>query len=480
MFVSFGAFIVACGATHLMDVWTLWTPLFWLSADLKIITAVASVATAVALPPLVPKVLHLLDEIRVSDERRTALLHAQRDLEDRVQGRTAELASALEREQGLRAAAEAASQAKEEFLAIVSHELRTPLNAILGWSEMLQRRDVDAAKQGRGLQAIARNARAQAQVVADLLDMARISSGKLALTLQECDLVPIVSAAVETVRPSAQARKVSVRLDVRAAAVLVHGDPARLQQVVWNLLSNAIKFTPAGGGVEVAVDRAASHAVVEVRDTGVGIAPEFLPNAFERFTQADSSSRRAHGGLGLGLAIVRHLVELHRGAVTAESPGPGRGSTLRVTLPAVSRAPRPEEAPRAAVHEQPLTGYSVLVVDDDFDSRQIVGAILEHAGAHAIGAASVTIAMAVLQRQRVDAVVCDIGMPEIDGYGFIDRLRESPDAALRRIPVAALSGYAAEADRRSMREAGFAIHLSKPVMPDDLVQAVLGLVQFKE
>jgi|GEM_PF-5718779 len=476
LFVAFGTFIVACGATHLMEIWTTWQPVFWLAADLKIITAIASVVTAAVLPPVVPKVLALVAQARVSDERRVALEAAHDELDRRVRERTAALEASLQRERRLRAEAEEASRAKEDFLATVSHELRTPLNAIVGWSELLQRQNVDPATLARATAAIGRNARAQAQVVGDLLDVSRIAAGKLTLNLQQTDLVALVMTAVESVKPSADRKGLTIRVHLQQAALFARVDEQRLQQVVWNLLANAIKFTPDGGGITVTVEQAGSLARLSVSDNGIGIAPEFVPRLFERFTQAESSSTRRFAGLGLGLAIVRDLIRLHGGRIEVESAGLGAGATFRVVLPIPSKAAGDRErdrVPEVPTDGSALVGRAVLVVDDDADSLEIARAILQGAGAAVVTAASAGEGMAALAARAFDAIVCDIGMPQIDGHDFLTAVRRR---RLTAAPALALSGYASSVDARRAVESGFGQHLAKPVSPETLVAAVAALI----
>jgi signal transduction histidine kinase len=350
IFIAFGAFIVACGATHFMEVWTLWRPVFWLSADVKIVTAGASVATALVLPPLMPKVIGFIQAARVSEARRVELERAQLDLERRVSERTADLATALQR-------AEDANRAEEAFLATVSHELRTPLNAILGWAAILERRP-DLTLLKRALPVIRRHAQAQARVVGDLVDVSSIASGKIRLDLQTTDLSALVTTTLDVIRPTADTKRLTVNATVMPS-IIVWGDPARLQQVVRNLLSNAVKFTPEGGSISVVVTTSDGKAHIEVSDSGIGIETSFLPSVFDRFSQADMSPTRGYHGLGLGLAIVRHLVEIHGGSVSATSPGPDHGSTFTVRIPLQldGRLPfRETETARTTV----LRGFRVL------------------------------------------------------------------------------------------------------------------------
>ena len=470
MFVAFGGFIIACGATHFVEIWTLWTPLFWLAADVKIITAAASVLTAVLLPPLVPKVLQVVAAARVSDERRIALEDAHAEMERRVEERTRELRSALER-------AEDANRMKEAFLSTVSHELRTPLNAILGWSSMLTRKDPNPALLARGLSVIERNAWAQVQLVEDLLDISRMTAGTLRLELQPTDLAGVVRDAVDVVRPSAEAKHVSMQLAMDSAArLVVLGDARRLQQVLWNLLSNAVKFTPDGGRVEIGAMRRHGRVVVEVRDTGIGIDPSFLPKLFDRFSQADPSSTRSHHGLGIGLAIARHLVELHGGDLRAESAGEGKGATFTLELPvrenmvlASARTDGAEQNPR-------LDAVRVLVVDDEPDAREMLGTILEEAGALVTTADSADAALHQLSGGDFDVVLSDVAMPARDGLTLVRELRASNDQRLQTIPAIAVSAYARREDQERALRAGFQLHITKPVAPGDLIQGIAAIL----
>ena len=470
VFVAFGAFIVACGATHFMEVWTLWSPVFWLSADVKIITAIASVATAIALPPLVPKILTLVEDARLSDQRRIELEQIRAELERRVRERTADLAAALKR-------AEEANRAKESFLATVSHELRTPLNAILGWADVLQRRP-DPQLVPRAIPVIKRNALAQARMVGDLLDISSITAGKMRLEMRATDFGNVVEAAVDVVRPAADAKRVALEVSGTEPGVIVHGDAERLQQVVWNLVSNAVKFTPEQGRVTVRLDRTGSNqARLTVSDTGAGIAAEFLPAVFDRFTQADASPTRVHQGLGLGLAIVRHLVELHGGIVRAVSEGPGRGSTFIVELPLYSAAAARKAADEGRPGSASLHGRRVLVIDDDTDSRDAIAAMLEMAGAETAAAESAEAGLAQLRSSRFDALVSDIAMPEKDGLTLIREIRAQAEAEVREIPAVALSAYAREEDRARALAAGFHRHVAKPVTADGLVRCVTAAIE---
>ncbi len=407
--------------------------------------------------------------------------HAVR-LEQRVAEQTGELRDLYASEQELRQKAEEANRVKDEFLSTVSHELRTPLNAILGWAWLLSNGKPDDESRARAVATIERNARSQSQIIDDLLDVSRIITGKLRLQVEPVDLIQIIDAALDSIRPAADAKEIVIERRLDHGASQAKGDPHRLQQIVWNLLSNAVKFTPRGGRVEVSLGRWRSQTEIRVTDTGMGISPEFLAHVFDRFRQADSSSTRSHGGLGLGLAIVRHLVELHGGTVDARSDGDGRGAAflVRLPVPALSTLAAPEPPPALAalaeVAPQELEGVNILLVDDEPDTREVMPAVLERFGARVAVAASAAEAMTLLQRSGADVLVADIGMPEEDGYSLIGRVRALP-GSVRDLPAIALTAYAGEADRRRAMEAGFHLHLAKPVEPADLVSAVAALTQ---
>jgi PAS domain S-box-containing protein len=380
-----------------------------------------------------------------------------------------------------RESAEEANRQKDEFLATLSHELRTPLNAMLGWARMLRSRPLDATTREKALSTIERNALAQAQIVEDLLDVSRAITGSLRLNLQPVEFPNLIDAAITAIRPAAEAKGIQIECHVERVEAMV-ADPGRLQQVVWNLLSNATKFTPPGGRIDVDLERRDGEMTLRVHDTGIGIAPEFLAHVFERFRQADSTSTRVHGGLGLGLAIVRHLVELHGGTVEAESPGIGRGSTFTVRLPiraamrrAEDRHARVPNAGAVAVAAQPseeLRGVTVLVVDDEPDARDLFAAILRQHGAVVRTAASVHDALESLESFKPGVLVVDIGMPGEDGYSLIRHIRGGAQA---NMPAVALTAYARPEDRRRALDAGFEMHLPKPVEPVELVSAVADL-----
>jgi PAS domain S-box-containing protein len=380
--------------------------------------------------------------------------------------------------------AEAANRMKDEFLGTLSHELRTPLSAILGWTQLLRKRKFDETTTARALETIDRNTKSLAQLIEDVLDVSRIIQGKLSLNLQQVELIPVLEAAIDTVHPAADAKEIHIECRFDPTVGVVMGDVNRLQQIIWNLLSNAVKFTPKGGRVDVKLERIDSRVQIRVSDTGTGIAADFLPHVFERFRQADSSSTRSHGGLGLGLAIVRHLVELHGGTVFAESPGIGQGASFIVNLP--MRAVYVETtttAPSKSTDNNEISlngrlsldGVRVLVVDDELDARQLLTTVLSQYGAQVIAVASAADALAAVQQFQPDVLVSDIGMPETDGYALIRQLRSLPSEQGGRIPAVALTAYARAEDRTQALLAGFQLHVSKPVNPAELAAVVANL-----
>ena len=377
----------------------------------------------------------------------------------------------LESEKAARRDAESANRAKDEFLATLSHELRTPLNAIVGWAHLLKTGQLDEGQRARAVDVIDRNAKAQSQIVADVLDVSRIVMGKLRLDVRPVALATVVEEALDTLRPAAAAKEIQLEASLTGDE-RVSGDPDRLQQIVWNLISNAIKFTPSGGSVRVRLRRADGHVDVVVEDTGAGIRPDFLPHVFERFRQSDSSSTRAHGGLGLGLALVRHLVELHGGTVSAESLGQGHGATFTVRLPLMLA----EARDRAEALAVDLQGLRVLVVDDDGEARERVAAALRHVGAQVRTAANVIEALADVDQHPPSVIVSDLEMAGGDGYQFIRRLRALAPEQGGTIPAAALTAHAQPEEVRRALEAGFQRHLTKP-SADDIARAVAALAK---
>jgi PAS domain S-box-containing protein len=379
--------------------------------------------------------------------------------------------------QEARKGAERANRAKDEFLATLSHELRTPLTPILGWTVMLRSGTLDQAGMLRGLEVIERNVRAQTQLIEDLLDVSRIVTGKLRVEVRPIDMVPVVEAGLDAVRPSAEAKEIHLDVKLEPIDSKVLADPDRLQQVVWNLASNAVKFTPKGGRMEVRLSRVNSHVHLTVKDNGKGISAEFLPYVFDRFRQADSTSTRKYGGLGLGLAIVRHLVELHGGTVHAESEGPDRGATFTVRLPLMEeRSLVAPSAGRGSESTDPtamrLDGVKVMVVDDELDMRDFLSVSLRQYGADVTALASVGEAVEALEREKPDVLVSDIGMPGEDGYALIRKVRALGPERGGQVPAAALTGFAAGDDSTRVLSAGYQVHLPKPVEPSQLAQVV--------
>ncbi len=393
----------------------------------------------------------------------------------------------LESERAARSDAERANRLKDEFVATLSHELRTPLNAILGWVHVLQTGATDDQTLRQALEVIERNAHLQTQLISDLLDMSSILSGKLRLEVQSVDVASAIDAALETVQPLAQAKEIEIHRQVDALPP-VAADPARLQQIAWNLLSNAVKFTPQGGQVSIRLRRVESSAEIAVSDNGIGIRSDFLAHVFERFRQADASAARRFSGLGLGLSIVKQLVELHGGSVTAESDGEGRGATFRVRLPigsVRSRRPGPagSEDPCVRVAEIPLErikGLRVLVIEDQRDTRDLLVRLLEECGAAVSAAASGQEGLALLSTAKPDVLICDIGLPVIDGYTLIQRIRRSPDPRVARVPAIALTSFAQPEDRTRALRAGYQAHLVKPMDPAELIATVASFVDMLE
>jgi PAS domain S-box-containing protein len=391
----------------------------------------------------------------------------------------------LERERAARAAAERSSELKDEFLATLSHELRTPLNAILGWSQLLRSTSPGDADFRKGLETIERNARVQTQLIEDLLDMSRITSGKLRLDIQPLQPAALIEAALETVTQAADAKGIRLERFLDPAAGPISGDPNRLQQVMWNLLSNAIKFTPKEGKVQVLLERVNSHIEISIADTGIGIRPEFIPHLFERFRQGDASTTRKYGGLGLGLSIVKSLVEQHGGTVWVKSPGEGQGTTVTVQLP-VAVVHRPAHSGSRSHPSAPppaiagfvtaeLTGLTVVVVDDQPDARVLVRHLLEDCGATVLTAGTSDEALALVAARRPDVLISDIGMPDVDGFELLKRVRALGADRGGRVPAIALTAFARSEDRTRALRAGFLVHVSKPVDPSELVATVASV-----
>jgi signal transduction histidine kinase/ActR/RegA family two-component response regulator len=465
-----------------------------------VVSGLAALLLSFGLQRLVSRpILDLAATARAVSERKDYSLRAEKggadelgrlvdsfnDMLGQIQERDSELRRAerersrlLVLEQEARRQAEEANRLKDEFLATLSHELRTPLNAILGWTQVLRSGKLDEATAERALETIERNARSQAQLIADLLDISRIITGKLRLDPKPVELPRVIEAALDSARPAAGAKNIHLDVFLESLTSPMLGDADRLQQIVWNLLSNAIKFTPQGGRVEVRLTEARPNAIIQVADTGVGIRPDFLPHVFDRFRQAEGSYTRSHGGLGLGLSIVRHLTELHGGTVEVESPGEGKGSTFTVKLPLaveltgelpVERRPA---VPQAWTEPDLLRNVRVLVVEDEKDTRDLLVMALSGCGAEVTAASSVPEALAAFDRRKPDVLVSDIGLPVEDGYSLIRKVRARNGNA---VPAAAVTAYAGAEDRRRALEAGFQTHLAKPVDPSELVATVARL-----
>ena len=428
--------------------------------------------------------LRVITLLQQKASRLEAEIAERREVEERLQ-------AALIQEKLARAEAESANRLKDEFLATVSHELRTPLNAIIGWSEMLRGGSLDEGTAARAIETIARNAESQAQLVEDILDVSRVITGKLRLNIGPVDAAAVINAAIDSVQLAAEAKGIRLEVVLDPSARRVSGDAGRLQQVVWNLISNAIKFTPRDGCVRLRLERAEdSNAQISVSDTGCGISPEFLPFIFDRFRQADGSSTRRHGGLGLGLAIVRHLVELHGGTVHAESAGEGSGSTFTIKLPLApehertknrsrdTASLRSDEAAGLNVNPLPsLEGVRVLLVDDDADGLQVLNVMLARQRATVQVAASVAEALEVLEWYRPDVLVSDLAMPDEDGYALIRKVRALETTSDKRIPAVALTAYVRIEDRARALSAGFNMFVPKPIEPNELITVIANLAE---
>lgn len=426
------------------------------------------------------------------DERLRAILRLQQQAKslqaeiDERQRAEEGLRAALAREQVARSEAETANRMKDEFLANVSHELRTPLNAIIGWSHLLRTGRLDDATVARALQTIDRNAKSQAQLIEDILDTSRIITGKLRLNNEPVDISSVINAAIDSVQLAVDSKNLQLEVTLDPSARHTVGDASRLQQVVWNLFANAIKFTPSGGRIEVKVERAGENVQIQVSDTGHGIGPDFLPYIFDRFRQADGTSTRQHGGLGLGLAIVRHLVELHGGSIKADSDGEGKGATFTIQLPlAPPGATRRQKAtnaalvkasPAALVSSLPsLATLKVLVVDDDPDTLQMLSVMMGESKAVVQTAASVSEALEMIEWFQPDVLVSDLAMPGEDGYALIDKVRALDAKNGRSTPAVALTSYVRIEDRAHALSAGFNMFVPKPVQPEELITAIANL-----
>ncbi|MDZ8070342.1 MAG: YlcI/YnfO family protein [Nostoc sp. DedQUE08] len=421
----------------------------------------------------------IITPVRNTAGQVTQLVAISRDITKQKQAET-ERERLLAQEQAAREAADRANRIKDEFLAVLSHELRSPLNPILGWTQLLQNGKLSEARRAEALKIIERNANLQTQLIEDLLDISRIMQGKLNLTAAPVSLTFVISAAVETVRLAAEAKNIAIALDLDSEIALISGDVARLQQVMWNLLTNAVKFTPNSGQVTIKLRQLDGLAQIRVIDTGKGINPQFLPHVFEYFRQEDGSTTRKFGGLGLGLAIVRQIVEMHGGTVTAESPGENQGATFIIQLPLIQQARAKLNASEPIYTqteaEVPLDGVKILLVDDEPDTREFQAFVLSQSGANVTAVASGLEALQALDQFSFDVLVSDIGMPEMDGYMLMQQIRSRPPNQGGNIRAIALTAYAAEIDRQRALQVGFQTHITKPVEPEKLVRAVVSLV----
>lgn len=405
--------------------------------------------------------------------------------EAELQAQIEERSRLLSSEKLARNEAERANRLKDDFLATISHELRNPLNAILGWAHMMRLGKLTPANTERAVETIYRNAKSQAQLVADLLDVSRIISGKLRLDVRTVDLINIVNAAIDSIRPAVDAKGIRLQIMLDPAGGPISGDADRLQQIVWNLLTNAVKFTPKGGKIQVKVQRIDSHVEVVVSDSGIGISKEFLPHVFDRFRQADASITRVHGGLGLGLSIVHQLVDLHGGSVSVESEGEGKGATFTIMLPFVGVISNPQEVESDHPSQSDdvisldglpsLQGLKVLVVDDEADTRELIQEVLKECGSEVITSRSAAEALVALEEHKPDILISDLGMPDEDGYSLISKIRALPSERGGQIPAAALTAYARAEDRMRVLRSGFQFHLPKPVDSAELVTVVASL-----
>jgi CheY-like chemotaxis protein len=402
---------------------------------------------------------------RDASERREAERHKQ---------------AVLSREQEARREAESLSRSKDEFVATVSHELRTPLNAIFGWVRLLRSGSLNETQSAHALEVVERNTRSQAQLIEDLLDMSRVVTGHLRLDVRRVELPSVIHAAVDAVRPACEAKELTVGLDLDASVGPISGDPDRLQQIVWNLLTNSVKFTEKGGRIDISLKAEGSDAVLRVKDTGIGMSAELLPHVFERFKQGASSASRAHSGLGIGLALVLHLAEMHGGTVVAHSEGEGKGSSFTLRFPMLGTRAVVDKPTLGSVDavasdgKTLLANLNILVIDDDQDARDLISTTLRQAGAAVVAAASVEEALAQARATTPQAIVSDIGLPGSTGYDLIREIRRRPETA--GIPAIALTAFGRVEDREKALAAGFQFHITKPVEPQHLVRLLAQLV----
>jgi signal transduction histidine kinase/ActR/RegA family two-component response regulator len=446
-----------------------------------VLAAARSLARGEAAPPFESRIAESQALAEGLREASAVLRQRERERDEAQAEADRHRTALLERETAARRAAETLNRAKDEFIATVSHELRTPLNAIYGWVAMLRTGTLDPARQAHALEVIDRNTRAQSALVEDLLDMSRAIQGSLRLGMEPLDLAVVLDAAIESLRPTAAARQIAVEAQAERGVAFVSGDPGRVQQVLWNLLSNALKFTAPGGRIDARVDVADGAAVVSIRDSGQGIAREFLPHVFDRFRQEDATVTRTHSGLGLGLSLVRHLVELHGGVITAESEGKGRGATFTIRLPLLgARAHADAASPDVALADGAagLRDRHVVVVDDDGDTRELAAAALGMSGAVVVTAASAQDAFTALESRTPDAIVADISMPGVSGYDLERRLRD--DQLFAELPIVALTAHGGADARDNALAAGFSAYMRKPYDPRALSALLAGLIAARD
>ncbi len=475
IFWLFVVFIFACGTTHLLEAIIFYQPVYRLAGFAKLVTAVASWSTVVALTLVTPKALRLPGLARLNEE-------LTREVEERKKTES-ERDQLLAGEKEARGEAERANQIKDEFLSVLSHELRTPLTSILGYVQLLRAGYVQPEKVHESLDAIRRNCQSQVQLIEDLLDMNRIIAGKVRLDLRSLDLTEVVETAVKIIKPLTDAKSLELRTELDSGAGPVLGDFDRLQQVLINLLTNAIKFTPEGGSIVISLARVDTQVEVSVKDTGLGIDPEFLPRVFDRLWQAESRTSERQSGLGLGLAIVKQIVDLHGGSVRAESAGPNWGATMTFTLPGQvldgdsgRRFPSRTDLASGDLSRLPdLSGLRVLVVDDELDGRNVVGQILRTRGAEIATAGSADEAIQLLASFKPDVLLSDIQMPGKSGYELLQEIRSLAGSESRGVPALALTGLARAEDRRLALLSGFQFHLAKPFDAGELIAAVAML-----
>jgi signal transduction histidine kinase/CheY-like chemotaxis protein len=477
IFWLFVIFIFACGTTHLIEAIIFWQPIYRFAGVVKLLTAVASWLTVIALVKIVPQALHLPGLAALNAELKTEIEERKRT-EQALRASEVERENLLDSERRARHTAEQANRRTDEFLSVVSHELRTPLSAILGYAQLLRNDMIEPNETSEAYAVIERNGHAQVQIIDDLLDMSRIISGKLRLNVQSINPSEVIEAALETVKPAADAKEVRITKVFDPKVGVIVGDFDRLQQVVWNLVSNAVKFTPKNGRVQVSLEQLNSHLEIAIADTGCGISPDFLPHVFERFRQSEESTTRRHGGLGLGLSIVKQIVELHGGYVRAQSKGEGQGSTFVVSLPLqIAQVEESNDRIRPVVEngstsnfELPnLKGLTILAVDDEQDIANVLRLYLQQRGAKVITAVSAIEALEALEKLKPDVIISDIGMPGTDGYQLIRAIRSRNVERGGTIPAIALTAFARSEDRKKALLAGFQNHLSKPVNHEELL-----------